>query len=133
MGSISGKLQREGEVLRELNDALLTVEAEALGKSSDFGYSEDEISKSRQFLMDFASRLCSALKEQSQPIDLQPVVRHLKSGMKPVEDWIEDLEALIRKIQSNEKLTYEGLVVLEDILSLLDAEFTEDLQRLYAR
>lgn len=35
MGSISGKLQREGEVLRELNDALLAVEADALGRSSD--------------------------------------------------------------------------------------------------
>lgn len=133
MGSISGKLQREGEVLRELNDALLVVEADALGRSSDFGYSEEDISKSHQFLMDFASRLCSVLKQQSQSIDLQPVVHHLKSGMKPVEDWIEDIEALIQKIQSKEKLADEGLVVLEDILSLLDTEFTEDLQRLYTR
>jgi len=133
VGSISGKLQREVEVLRELNDALLVVEVDALGRSSDFGYSDDEISKSRHFLVDFAARLCSALKEQPQSIDLQPVVHHLKSGMKPVEDWIEDLEVLIRKIQSNEKFADEGLVVLEDILSLLDTEFTEDLQRLYAR
>lgn len=133
VGSISGKLQREVEVLRALNDALLVIEADALGRSSDFGYSDDEISKSRHFLVDFASRLCSVLKQQSQSIDLQPVVHHLKSGMKPVEDWIEDLEALIHKIQSNEKLANEGLVALEDILSLLDTEFTEDLQRLYTR
>lgn len=133
LGSVSGKLQREVEILRELNNALLVVEVDALGRNSDFSFSEEEISKSRCFLLDFATRLCSVLKQQSPSVDLQPIVNHLKSGMKPIDDWIEDLESVIQQIQSNKKTKGEMLAILEDILSLLDSQFTEDLQRLYAR
>lgn len=133
LGSVSGKLQREEEMLRELNNALLVVEVDALGRNPDFSLSEEEISKSRRFLVDFATRLCSVLKQQSPSLDLQPIVHHLKSGMKPIDDWIEDMESLIQQIQSNKKPTDETLAILEDILSLLDNQFTEDLQRLYAR
>lgn len=133
LGSVSGKLQREVEILRELNNALLVIEANALERDSDFGFSSEEISKSRRFLIDFVTRLCLVLKQQSPSVDLQPIVQHLKSGMKPIADWIEDLEGLTQQLQSNNKPTDETLAILEDILSLLDSQFTEDLQRLYAR
>ena len=70
---------------------------------------------------------------RSPPLFLQPIVDHLKSGMKPVEDWIEDLENISEEISSNKKLSEDSLAILEDILSLLDDQFAEDLQRLYAR
>jgi len=133
LGAISGKVQREVELLRELNSALLTLEASALDRISDFGFSSDDVAKSRGFLLDFVKRLCSALKQESPPLHLQPIVDHLKSGMKPIKDWIEDLESLAGLIQSNNKLTDDSLAILEDILSLLDTQFTDDLQRLYAR
>lgn len=133
LGAVSGKLQREVELLRELNNALLVIEASVLDRSSDFGFSSGDVLKSREFLLDFAKRLCSALKQESPPLHLQPIVEHLKSGMKPLEDWIEDLEGLIKQIQSNHKPTDDSLAILEDILSLLDSQFSEDLQRLYAR
>ena len=52
--------------------------------------------------------------------------------MKPVEDWIEDLERLIEHLQNN-RIVDDDVVVIEDILSLLDDQFTEDLRRLYLR
>lgn len=133
LGAVSGKLQREVEILRELNNALLIIETSALDRSSDFGFSPDDVSKSQGFLLDFVRRFCSALKQESPPLHLQPIVDHLKSGMKPIKDWTEDLEGLIEQIQSKKKLTDDSLAILEDILSLLDTQFTDDLQRLYAR
>lgn len=133
LASVSGTLQREVEKLRELNNALLVIEASVLERSSEFGFSPEDVSKSQKFIIDFATRLLSVIKEEAPPLYLQPIVDHLKSGMKPVEDWVEDLEKITEEISSKKELTDDSLVILEDILSLLDNQFAEDLQRLYAR
>jgi len=132
LGAISTKLQREGELLKRLNDALLTLEVDALGRISELDISSEDVIKSRKFIIEFAQRLCSVLKQEAPSIDLAPVVNHFKSGMKPVEDWIEDLEKLIKHLQNN-RIVDDDVVVIEDILSLLDDQFTEDLRRLYLR
>lgn len=133
LAAVSGKVDREAETLRELNNALLVIESSALDRGSEFGFSSEDVEKSEKFIVDFAERLLSVLKEKSPPLFLQPIVDHLKSGMKPVEDWIEDLENISEKISSNKKLSEDSLAILEDIISLLDDQFVEDLQRLYAR
>jgi len=132
LGAISTKLQRERELLKRLNDALLILELDALGRISEVNISSEDVIKSRKFIIEFAQRLCSVLKQEAPSIDLAPVVNHFKSGMKPVEDWIEDLEKLIKHLQNN-RIVDDDVVVIEDILSLLDDQFTEDLRRLYLR
>ena len=131
LGAISEKLQREDQLLKELNDALLILEVTALGRNSEFSFSERQILRSRQFVADFVKRLLCALKQGSSSLDLQPIIRRFRSGMKPVHDWIEDLEELERQIVRKGKLENSTVVVLEDILSLLDDQFTEDLRHLY--
>lgn len=133
LGSISGHLEREQQLLRELNTALIALEADTLGRTSDFGLSDEDVSRSRQTLLDFTVRLRSALDRESTSVDLQPLVHRLKSGMKPLEDWREDFDRLVKELQSGDQLRDEFLPILEDVLSLLDSEFTEDLRRLYAR
>lgn len=133
LGSVSGHLDRERQLLRELNDALIALEATALGRTLDFGLSEEDVVRSRQTLYDFVSRLRSALDLESVSVELRPLVHRLKSGIKPLEDWREDLDALIGWLQSEDRSGDEMLPVLEDVLSLLDTEFTEDLRRLYMR
>ena len=133
LGFVSGHLEREQQLLRELNSALLAQEAEALGRASDLGFSEEDVSKSRQILCEFVIRLRAALTLETTTTDIQSLVHRIKSGMKPLEDWREDLDALTNKLQTTEALTDEDLPTLEDILSLLDSEFAEDLQRLYSR
>jgi DNA invertase Pin-like site-specific DNA recombinase len=132
LGAISTKLQREGELLKRLNDALLILEVDALGRTSELNISSEDVIKSRKSIIEFAQRLCSVLKQETPSIDLTPIVDHFKSGMKPVEDWIQDLEKLIEHLQNN-RIADDDVVVIEDILSLLDDQFTEDLRRLYLR
>jgi hypothetical protein len=52
--------------------------------------------------------------------------------MKPLEDWQEDLVRLSQQLAQPEPIRLEDLPILEDILSLLDNEFADDLRRLYA-
>lgn len=133
LGSIFGHLGREQQLLRELNSALMALEADALGRTSDFGLSEEDVLRSRKKLLNFIVRLLSALNQESTSIDMQSLVHRLKSGIKPIEDWREDLGELVKQLRSGDKLRDNVLPMLEDVLSLLDSEFTEDLKRLYAR
>lgn len=133
LSSISNYLGREQQLLRELNNALIALEAEALGHGADFGLTPKEISESRQKLLDFVVRLGAAIDQETSSIDLQAVVNRLKSGIKPVEDWKEDLNIIAKDLQTKGQLPSSRLPILESILSLLDSEFTEDLKHLYAR
>lgn len=133
LGSVSGHLNRERQLLRELNDALLALEAATLERTADFGLTGEDVVRSRRTLSEFASRLRSALDQESSSVDIRPLVHRLRSGIKPLEDWREDLDILVGQLQSEDQMEEEMLPVLEDVMSLLDTEFTEDLRRLYVR
>lgn len=133
LGSLSGNLGRERKLLRDLNNALLTIETNSLGKAKQFGFTKNDINKSRSILQEFTARLREVLTQEQISTDLQPLVHRIKSGIKPLEDWIEDLEIIESKLVSKSPVDEESLPILEDVLSLLDLEFTEDLRRLYVR
>ncbi|MEG3857838.1 hypothetical protein [Microcoleus sp. herbarium12] len=134
LGFVSGHLEREQQLLRELNSALLALEAEALGKTADLGFSEEDVLSSRQILHNFVSRLEAALGEsKATPTDIQVLVYRIKNHKKPLEDWQQDLKELANKLQTSEQLRDADMPILEDILSLLDSEFVEGIQRLYFR
>jgi chromosome segregation ATPase len=134
LGFVSGHLEREQQLLRELNSALLALEAEALGKTADLGFSEEDVLSSRQILHNFVNHLEAALGEgKAIPTDIQVLVHGIKNHKKPLEDWQQDLEKLANRLQTSEQLRDADMPILEDILSLLDSQFAEDLQRLYFR
>lgn len=134
LGFVSGHLDREQQLLRELNSALLALEAEALGKTADLGFSEEDVLSSRQILHTFVSRLEAALGEsKATPTDIQVLVYRIKKHKKPLEDWQQDLKKLANRLQTSEQIRDADMPILEDILSLLDSEFVEGIQRLYFR
>lgn len=134
LGFVSGHLDREQQLLRELNSALLALEAEALGKTADLGFSEEDVLSSRQILHNFVSRLEAALGEsKATPTDIQVLIYRIKNHKKPLEDWQQDLKELANRLQTSEQLRDADMPILEDILSLLDSEFVEGIQRLHFR
>jgi hypothetical protein len=134
LGFVSGHLEREQQLLRELNSALLTLEAEALGKTADLGFSDEDVLSSRQILHNFVNRLEAALGEgKATPTDIQVLIYRIKNHKKPLEDWQQDLEELASRLQASHQLKDADMPILEDILSLLDSEFVEGIQRLFFR
>ena len=129
LGSLAGHLDQSQHLLRELNAALIVVQADLLGRAADFSFTEGDIASSRSRLAEFAERLHAALEDEPAAADLQSLIHRLKSGIKPVEDWKADLAKQLRGGQSEA----DALRALEDVLSLLDTDFADDLRRLYAR
>jgi hypothetical protein len=132
LGSLSGRLGREGELLHQFNESLLVLEADALGRQEAFDFSEAATNKARKFILDFVERLHLELIQEAPKADFQSLVFRLSSGMKPIEDWLEDLERVSRLLRTGGPLDPEIIPVLEDILSILDSNFADDLRRLYA-
>lgn len=132
LGSISSHIDRERELLRDLNNALLTLEVFSLGRASDFGFSQLDIDESRKTLIDFVTLLRSAIEPDEVVAELRLLVIKLKTGIKPLEDWKEDLDNLLVDLKQGDP-NPNVLPTLEDLLTLLDIEFAEDLRRLYQR
>lgn len=132
LGALSGKIEHDQQLLRKLNSSLVALSADALGRTADFGYSEQEISESRKTLLEFVRHLQAALGDEFGDVELQPLVDRLKSGVKPPEDWQADLACLAKWLQSRDALNEEVLSVAESVISLLDSEFTEGVHGLYA-
>jgi len=122
LGAISGKLHREAELLRELNDALLILQAQALGQSSKLNLSPEDAVKSREFLIKFCRQFSSALKQSSST--------HLTPSLQQFEDrFVADLEMMVEHL-CHDKVTDNDIGILESILSCFVDQFATDFRRL---
>lgn len=133
LGSLTGKAEREQRLLTRLNDAVITLEVDALGKTKELQVTEEQVAQSRRELADFVTRLQAELREEQATTDLGSLAYRIRTGTKPFEDWHEDLAKLKQFLVKAQPVCLEHLPVLEQVLSLLDAEFADDLKRLYAR
>jgi hypothetical protein len=127
-----GNAERELRLLSQLNEAVINLEVAALGKSKDFCLTDEEIQQSRRELSQFVSKLQVELQQDSCTGDLYSLGFRIKTGMKSLQDWKEDLAELSRQLAKTDPVKLEDLPILEDILSLLDNDFADDLRRLYA-
>lgn len=130
---MAGKAEREQQLLTRLNDAVITLEADALGRASEFLITEEHVQDSRRELVDFIHRLQSELNQKDATADLHSLVARIRTGMKPLDDWHDDLANLSNQLSKPGRVRAEDLPILEQVLSLLDVEFADDLKRLYAR
>ncbi|MGB3513976.1 MAG: hypothetical protein WBA93_33160 [Microcoleaceae cyanobacterium] len=133
LGFVSGHLEREQKLLRELNTASLALEAKALGLEADLEFSEEDILNSKKILYEFIVALESALAGNEISSDIQKLVQQIEKDEKPIEDWKEDLNSLSTQLKSSDLIESESLSIMDDILSFLDNEFVKDAQRLYSR
>ena len=131
LGYISGKADRDQRLLSKLNEAVIALEADAVGKREQFPLSDEDIRQSRETLSDFAERLRKELQSPSASPDIETLASRIRSGMKPVQDWLDDLSSLSVQLCSGQKVKLEDLPILEEVLSLLDDDFAQDLRRLY--
>jgi hypothetical protein len=132
LGSLAGNAEREQRLLSRLNEAIINLEVAALGKDKEFSLSDDQLQESRHALSEFVAKLRTELQDEKGTDDLQSLGFRIRTGIKPLQDWQEDLAKLSQQLAQPGAVRLEDLPILEEILSLLDSEFADDLRRLYA-
>ncbi len=79
LGSLSVKVWQEAKFIEELpNHALLVVEADLIGKRSYFDFSEADISRSLDFILNFVTELNLTIRNESISIELCPIVNKIE-------------------------------------------------------
>ena len=129
----SGQLEHKQQLLDEVNRAVLTLQADALGLRAAMHVDDDAVERSRRVADIFAQQIEGALAGHAlDPIIAALVVRMAALG-KPDSDWLQDLRALRNALVHGQPVPTERLMVLAELVRLVDREFTEDLYRLYGR
>jgi hypothetical protein len=130
LSAISGKMAREAPRHYEFILALMNLRIQTSEHVTEFGLQEKDFEESRRTLLDVVVSLREALNQELPKRDLQPLIRRMKKGEKSMEDWRKDLDAVATELQLREPITDKGFSILDDVLKLIDAEFTPDLNYL---
>jgi len=131
LGFMSVKLDREQSLLERLNEAMLIVQSESLGRAQDLGFNIDQIKAAKAYLRDFAARLHAKLKDSSENGEFATLVSRMREGGTEIADWLETLTRLEEQLRRDAPLPLESVPHLEDVLSILDAELTAEFNKLY--
>ena len=134
LGFLSDKLDREQTRLQELNEALLALQAEAVGRAADLGYGKEALVGFRAVLAEFTAKLQREIEDcERENGSLSPIIARLREGgAKPLGDWKEDLAQLQTALQTNAPLPDDLAGVLEELIGILDVQLTKDFSRLYS-
>jgi hypothetical protein len=133
IGFTSGQLEREQHALHRLNSAAIALQADALGMRARLGIDDHALAEARVTMGDFAETLRAALAHNGDELSIRPLIRRVKAGRKPVDDWLEDLTRLVSMLRAGTPVPADQIAVLDDLVRLIDAGVTEDLYRLYGR
>lgn len=143
LASLSGKTSSDAEILGHINDALLRLQVDTLGRKSEFGFSTADIELARRILVELLElihRLLTGAEEHelfvprtSQETAARNVVMRLEGVGGSRKDWGEDLESTLGALRSGDTLSDENMALLENIVDALDTELAEDLRELSRR
>ena len=133
LSAIAGKLAREAPRHRDFTLALMALKAQTRGYATKLGLQEKDFEESRKTLLDVVVSLREALDQEFPNTDFESLLRRMKKGEKSMEDWRKNLDEVATELQLREPATDENLSVLDDIQWILDAELTQDLNRLRNR
>jgi hypothetical protein len=135
LSALSSHVDQEGELLQRLNDAVLCVQAAVLGDLDLLGITKEKLEESSIILVEFLEKLKAALNSTTNDPTVSMLVENIRyDSDKPVEEWEEDIQSLIDSLKSG-KLNGDPslLSIIEDILNLLNADYSAAVKALYFR
>lgn len=133
LSAISGKMAREAPRHYECALAIINLRIQTSEHVTKFGVQEKDFEESRKTLLDVIVSLREALDQELPEIDFKSLILRMKKGKKSMEDWRKDLNEVTTELQLRKPITDKGFSILDDVLKLIDAEFTEGLRYLYNR
>jgi hypothetical protein len=130
---MSVKLDKQQSLLERLNEALLMVQSESLGRVVDLGFTPEQVRAAKETLRDFVSRLREKLSENKDNEELSALVARIREGQFEVSEWLEELSQLEAQLALGTPLPVTAIPTLEGVLAILDEQLTAAFNRLYSR
>ena len=132
LGFMSVKLDKQQTLLERLNEALLMVQSESLGRAADLGFNAEQIRAAKETLRDFVSRLREKLDKDKGGEELSVVVTRILEGQFELNEWLEELAKLETQLAQPAPLPPASIPTLEAVLAILDEELTAAFNQLYS-
>ena len=132
LGFMSVKLDKQQILLERLNEALLMVQSESLGRAADLGFNAEQIRAAKETLRDFISRLREKLDKDKGGEELSVVVTRILEGQFELNEWLEELAKLETQLAQPAPLPPASIPTLEAVLAILDEELTAAFNQLYS-
>jgi hypothetical protein len=132
LGFMSVKLDKQQTLLERLNEALLMVQSESLGRAADLGFNAEQICAAKETLRDFVSRLREKLDKDKGGEELSAVVARILEGQFELNEWLEELAKLETQLAQPAPLPPASIPTLEAVLAILDEELTAAFNQLYS-
>jgi hypothetical protein len=132
LGFMSVKLDKQQTLLERLNEALLMVQSESLGRAADLGFNAEQIRAAKETLRDFISRLREKLDKDKGGEELSVVVARILEGQFELNEWLEELAKLETQLAQPAPLPPASIPTLEAVLAILDEELTAAFNQLYS-
>jgi hypothetical protein len=129
---MSVKLDKQQTLLERLNEALLMVQSESLGRAADLGFNAEQIRAAKETLRDFVSRLREKLDKDKGGEELSVVVARILEGQFELNEWLEELAKLETQLAQPAPLPPASIPTLEAVLAILDEELTAAFNQLYS-
>lgn len=133
LGFTSVKLDKQQTLLERLNEALLMVQSESLGRAADLGFTPEQIAAAKETLRDFVNRLRTKLVSNQDNEELSVLVARIREGQYELNEWLEELARLETQLAQAAPLPLTAIPTLEGVLAILDEELTAAFNRLYSR
>lgn len=137
LAALAAKTANDEEFLGKINEALLQLQLESAGKSSQLGYRLEDLEASRDILRDFLEVLSRVISQAQRgelasaqtPVELaaEDVLARLDDQGKPREDWLEDINRTIEQLKTEAPIKSNDWALLEQLIDFLDAEFAQDI------
>jgi len=132
LGFMSVKLDKQQTLLERLNEALLMVQSESLGRAADLGFNTGQIHEAKETLRDFVSRLREKLKKDKGGEELGVLVARILESQYELNEWLEELAKLETELAQPALLPPASIPTLEAVLAILDEELTAAFNQLYS-
>ena len=140
LASLTGKTSSDAEILGHINDSLIRLQVDSLGRKSEFGFSTADIESARGILIELLELIHRVLTDAEEHELFVPrtsqesAAKNVAIGLEGVggsrKDWLEDLESTLSTLRSRNTLSDENMALLENIVDALDRELAEDLREL---
>jgi len=132
LGFMSVKLDKQQSLLECLNEALLMVQSESLGRAADLGFTVEQIRAAKETLRDFVNRLRVKLSDNKDSEELSTLVARIREGQFELSERLEELADLETQLAQPAPLPRASIPTLEAVLAILDEELTAAFNQLYS-